>query len=66
MNRLEELDSIIVYCEAARRAKSLGLCKLLIKEEIQPRAERLHNKEEAKAEKAFEEMVQEFYPTLGD
>lgn len=58
MNILEELNDIVVYCDAARRAKSLGLCKLLIKEEIQPRVERLHNKEESKAEEAFLKTVE--------
>lgn len=50
MNMVNEFDIICSYCKAAMRAKSLGLCKLLIKEEIQPRIEELGNKYESEIE----------------
>ena len=41
---MTEVDAILIYCKSARKAKSLGLCKLQIKDEIQPRIEKLKAK----------------------
>ena len=39
----EELEAILIYCKAARKAEQLSLCKLVIRDEIQLRAQRLLN-----------------------
>jgi hypothetical protein len=36
---IKKLKESIVYCEAARRADRVTLCKLVVKQSIQPRIE---------------------------
>ena len=34
---IDELHNILIYCKSSMKSKNLGVCKLQIKQEIEPR-----------------------------